>query len=202
MYTKLAHAISYLLHPFLIPTYLMLIVLYFRTAFINYPMGIKFYLLWVVILFTLIIPMLVLMVLRSIGRIDNYRVATREERILPLLIGGICYMLCAWMIIKIPSAALLSKMMIAAAICELFALIVTLRWQISLHLTAMGAATALLAVLTLAGVGNLMVVLALAIGCAGLLASSRLYLGRHDGLQIFAGFGGGFVVTTLTLLFF
>lgn len=56
----------------------------------------------------------------------------------------------------------------------------------------MGAAVALLVVMNVAGVGNMMVPLMVAILCAGALASARLYLGCHNGQQVLAGFCGGF----------
>ena len=91
--------------------------------------------------------------------------------------------------------------MIAAACCEVMCLVVSLYWKISLHLTAMGAVVALLVVMNIAGVGDMMVPLMIAILCAGALASARLYLGCHNGQQVLAGFCGGFAVAALAVLF-
>ena len=123
------------------------------------------------------------------------------ERLLPLLVGAVCYVLCAITIAKIPSAIFLRKFMIAAACCEVMCLAVSLYWKISLHLTAMGAVVALLVVMNIAGVGDMMVPLMIAILCAGALASARLYLGCHNGQQVLAGFCGGFAVAALAVLF-
>jgi membrane-associated phospholipid phosphatase len=120
---------------------------------------------------------------------------------LPLLVGAVCYVLCAITIAKIPSAIFLRKFMIAAACCEVMCLAVSLYWKISLHLTAMGAVVALLVVMNIAGVGDMMVPLMIAILCAGALASARLYLGCHNGQQVLAGFCGGFAVAALAVLF-
>lgn len=199
-YTKLSHGISWALHPFLLPLYLMTVLLTL-TAFAHYPSGVKFYLLWVVALYTMIIPLLMLGVLRSLGRISDYRIDDRRERLLPLLIGAVCYVLCAVTIAKIPSAVFLRKFMLAAACCEALCLVVSLRWKISLHLTGMGALVALLVVMNLVGVGSMLAPLAVAILCAGVLASARLYLGCHTGAQVFAGFCGGFAVASLAMIY-
>ena len=199
-YTKLSTGISWVLHPFLLPLYMMAVMLT-MTTFAHYPSGVKFYLLWVVALYAIIIPVLALGVLRSLGRISNYRIDDRRERLLPLLIGAVCYVLCAITIAKVPSAAFLRKFMIAAACCEVLCLVVSLRWKISLHLTGMGAAVALLVVMNVVGVGNMLLPLMVAILCAGTLASARLYLGCHNGKQVLAGFCGGFAVATLAVLF-
>ena len=199
-YTKLSTGISWVLHPFLLPLYMMAVMLT-MTTFAHYPSGVKFYLLWVVALYAIIIPVLALGVLRSLGCISNYRIDDRRERLLPLLIGAVCYVLCAITIAKVPSAAFLRKFMIAAACCEVLCLVVSLRWKISLHLTGMGAAVALLVVMNVVGVGNMLLPLMVAILCAGTLASARLYLGCHNGKQVLAGFCGGFAVATLAVLF-
>lgn len=199
-YKKIATALSWVLHPFLLPVYLMVVMLT-MTTFALYPSNVKFYLLWVVALYAIIIPVLSLGVLRSLGRISDYRIDDRRERLMPLLIGAICYVLCAITIAKIPSAIFLRKFMIAAACCEVLCLVVSLRWKISLHLTGMGAAVALLVVMNVVGVGNMLVPLMVTILGAGALASARLYLGCHNGRQVLAGFCGGFAVSVLAVLF-
>ena len=200
MYRKLSNGISWALHPFLLPLY-MIGVLLTLTVFAHYPSGVKIYLLWVVALYAIIIPLLALGVLRSLGRISDYRVDDRRERMLPLLIGALCYILCAVTVAKIPSAVFLRKFMLAAACCELLCLGVSFYWKISLHLTGMGAVVALLVVMNVVGVGNMMVPLVAAVLCAGALASARLYLGCHNGRQVLAGFCGGFAVSVLAVLF-
>ena len=117
MYKKLSNGISWVLHPFLLPLYLI-VVLLTLTVFAHYPANVKFYLLWVVVLYAMIIPLLALGVLRSLGRISDFKVDNRRERLLPLLVGAVCYVLCAITIAKIPSAIFLRKFMIAAACCE------------------------------------------------------------------------------------
>lgn len=199
-YTRLAHGISWVLHPFLLPVYLIVLLLT-ATAFALFPANMKFYLLWVVVLYAVLIPVLALGVLRSLGRISSYRVDDRRERLLPLLVGSVCYLLCALTLAKIPSVVFLRKFMVAAACCEVLCLVVSLRWKISLHLTGMGAAVALLVVMNIVGVGHMLVPLSVAILGAGALASARLYLGCHNGVQVLAGFCSGFLVATFALLF-
>lgn len=199
-YIRLAHGISWVLHPFLLPVY-MIALLLTATTFALFPANVKFYLLWVILLYAVLIPVLALGVLRSLGRISSYRVDDRRERLLPLLVGAICYLLCAITLAKIPSVVFLRKFMVAAACCEVLCLVVSLRWKISLHLTGMGAVVALLVVMNIAGVGHMLIPLSVAILGAGALASARLYLGCHNGMQVLAGFGGGFLVATLAMLF-
>lgn len=199
-YRKIANTLSWVLHPFLLPVYLMAVLLT-MTTFALFSPGVKFYFLWVVMLYAIIIPFLTLGVLHSLGRISDFRIDNRRERLLPLLIGTVCYVLCALTFSKIPSAIFLRKFMLAAACCEAMCFVVSLRWKISLHLTGMGAIVALLVVMNIVGVGNMLLPLSVAILGAGALASARLYLGCHNPVQIFAGFFGGFGVAMLAVLF-
>ena len=199
-YRNISNVLSWVLHPFLLPVYLMAVLLT-MTTFAYYSAGVKFYFLWVVALYAIVIPLLTLGLLRSLGRISDFRVDNRRERLLPLLIGTVCYLLCAVTFAKIPSAIFLRKFMVAAACCEAMCLLVSLRWKISLHLTGMGAVVALLVVMNIVGAGNMLYPLAVAILCAGALASARLCLGCHNPWQVAAGFFGGFGVSLLAVLF-
>lgn len=199
-YTRLSDGLSWALHPFLQPLYLMLLLLT-CTVFAGYPVSVRLYLLGVVVLYTMLIPLLALGVLRSLGRLSDFRIDNRNERIVPLAVGAACYLLCALTLGRIESAAFIRKFMVAAACCEMMCLAVSLRWKISLHLTGMGALTAMLVVMNFIGVGNMFVPLAVVVVASGALASARLYLGCHNGMQVFAGFCGGFVVATLAVLF-
>lgn len=200
VYRYLSQGISWVLHPFVLPVYVMVLVLT-ATVFALYPSDLKIYLGAVVTLYTILLPLLSLGLLKTMGRISDWRIDQRRERIWPLAIGIVCYLLCALTIARIPSAVFLRKFMVAAACCEGLCLVVTLRWKISLHLTAMGAVVALLVLMSLVGAGNLIVPLSAAVLCSGVLASARLYLGCHNGWQVLAGFCGGFTVAVLAVLF-
>ena len=199
-FRKIANTLSWVLHPFLLPVYLMALLLT-MTTFALYSANVKFYFMWVVALYAIIIPFLTLGILRSLGRISDFRVDDRRERLRPPPIGPVCYVRCALTCATIPSAIFLRKFMVAAACCEAMCLVVSLRWKISLHLTGMGAIVALLVVMNVVGVGNMLIPLAAAILCAGALASARLYLGCHNPRQVAAGFFGGFCVSLLAVLF-
>ena len=199
-YRRLSETLSWVLHPFFQPIYLILLLLT-RTIFAAYPATMRLYLVGVVVLYTIAIPALALGVLRSLGRLSDFRIDDRRERLLPLLIGAICYLLCALTLGRFESAVFLRKLMVAAACCEVMCLAVSLRWKISLHLTGMGALTAMIVVMNFIGVGNMLTPLVAVIFASGALASARLYLGCHTPQQVAAGYCGGFVVATLAMLF-
>lgn len=196
-----AQSLSWALHPFVLPIYLLLL-LFSQTAFARFSTPLQIYLIGSVLLYGVVLPFFFILLLRIRGRLTNFRIEEQRERILPLMIGAICYMLCAVTIGRIESADFLRKFMVAAGCCELMCALVTMRWKISLHLTGMGSAVALLVVMNLLALPRMFVPLLVTIGASGLLASARLYLGRHTPLQVAAGFVGGFVLSLVALFFF
>ena len=165
--TRLSRAVSVVLHPLVMPLYVILLLVAGPTQLSYFPASVKFYLLWVTVLYTAVIPLLSVGLLRLVGRISSLAIDDRRERILPLAIGIVCYLLCAATVARIPSAMIVRKFMLAGACCELFCLAVTFYWKISLHLAAQGAAAALLVLLTFGNAGNLTGALAVAVLAAG-----------------------------------
>lgn len=195
-----SRTVSTVFHPFLMPTYLLALLFFGRTAFALYSLRFKIYIAGVVLLYTLVIPALSVALLRLSGRISSLRLDKRDERILPLAICALCCIICAMTIRRIPSAILLRRIMLAAACCQILCLAVSRFWKISLHLTAAGGFVAVIAVLGFAGTGRLTTALAAAIVVSGMLASARLYLGEHNLRQVAAGFAGGFITAAVSLL--
>ncbi len=196
---NLAIAISWILHPYLLPIYLVTLLLVF-TAFAHYSANIRIYIFWVVLLYTAIIPALSFGMLRSLRTRIDFRIGRYRQQVLPLLIGAICYILCAITIAKIPSAIFIRKVMIAAALCEFLCLLLSPRYKIDRHLMGMGALTAVFVVLNIIGVGEMFAALLGGILCTGLLASAHLYLGRHNPAQLLIGYSCGFILAFIALL--
>ncbi len=198
--TRLSLVVSAVLHPLFVPFYVVLLLVAGPTQLAAFPPSVRFYLLWVTALYTAVVPLLAVGLLRSTGRVSSFTIDARRERILPLAIGIVCYLLCAATVARVPPAMIVRKFMLAGACCELFCLAVTLRWKISLHLAAQGAVAAMLVLLTVGNAGQLTGALAAAVLAAGALASARLWLGCHTLPQIAAGYAGGFVVALLAVL--
>ena len=196
----LAQSLSWALHPILLPLYLVA-ALFTLTPFALFAGPVQLYLGGSLVLFGTLLPAVSVGLLYRFGRLRDLRIDDRADRILPLAIGALCYLLCAWCLSRVGAAHFLRKLALAAACCEAMCGLVSLRWKISLHLTGMGATVALLVVMNLLGLRPMFRPLLVALVASGLLASARLYLGRHNPWQILAGFGGGLLLTLLILLF-
>lgn len=201
MLKNLCKILSFLLHPYLVPLYIVATLLFGATTYAVLPLRFKFYILWVFGLYALILPIVIIAFVRHLGNNRFKRwFCGRRRRILPLMVGACCYILCAITLMKAPSLLFFRKMAIAAMMCEVFCLFVLPLWRVSLHMTAMGAAVAILIVLNILGVLSLFWAMLASVVLAGLLATARLYMGRNNGLQVLVGFCGGFAMSVFALL--
>lgn len=199
--TRLSRALSWVLHPFVVPLYVIGFMLLTDGFLSRLPVSVKSYLAWVVMLYAAIVPMLSIAFMRGLGLIKNLGLHSQRSRLLPLLVGAISYVLCAITLSDVAVATLVRKFVLAAACCEALALIVTPFWKISLHLICMGGVTAMFMLLSVAGAGQHFWALVATILLSGALASARLHLGAHNPWQVAAGYFGGLVVAMLAMIY-
>lgn len=79
--------------------------------------------------------------------------------------------------------------------------IISLKWKISMHLSSIGALTALVVVLGMKYSADIFMILAITVLLSGLMGYSRLYRGRHNSLQVYAGYFWGFTSAFIVLWF-
>ena len=199
--TRLSRALSWVLHPFVVPLYVMAFMLLTDGFLSRLPVSVKNYLVWVVMLYAAIVPMLSIGFMRVLGLLTNLGLHTQRSRMLPLMIGVVSYLLCAITLSDIAIAALVRKFVLAAACCEMLALLVTPFWKISLHLICMGGVTAMFTLLSVAGAGQHFWALVVSILLSGALASARLHLGSHNPWQVAVGYFGGLAVAMLAMIY-
>ena len=201
VWNRLSRGISALMHPFVIPTWAVLLMLYGPTVMVNMPPRVKFFLLGIVALNTLLLPAFSIGVLRWFRVIPDWSLQDQKTRMLPMGIVAVCYLMCIVAMSNMLFAFLITRFLIAALCCVAFAFFVNLYWKISLHMTAAGGLLGMLAVVCYAGLANLQQAL---VGClllAGLLGSARLRLGSHNLAQVAAGAGGGAVISVVAVPF-
>lgn len=197
----MAKIVSLVLHPMLVPIYVVALMLFTKTIYAYYPMRLKIYLMWVFGLYSTILPMLAIALVKRLQRLRGGEIPQRYRRATVMAVAAICFMLCAISMMKAPSLVMFRKIAVAAVLCNLFCLGTSFFTRISTHLTAMGAAVALFVMLNIAGEQAMFWTLIGTLLVAGALASVRLYMGRHRSLQLLAGFIGGFMMCILSLLY-
>ncbi len=140
-------------------------------------------------LFTLVIlPLVCLPLFRHFHLIRDYGLEDKQERIYPILAVIAFAFLGFWLLGGVAYTDIVQRLYLVLIILLSLFSVVTLRWKISMHMTAMGSVCGLLLVLGLKYSGEVRESFMFMIILAGLLASCRLYLKKHTPWQIYTGF--------------
>lgn len=196
---NLAQAISYLMHPLLIPLYVVFLVFNIDSVFYFIPLGAKLYCYAITAFALLLMPVVSLPFFKYLKLITSYGLEVKQERVYPILVAVGFAFLGFWLIGRFPYTNIIQQLYLVLIILLSGFSIITLRWKMSMHMTGMGALCGFLMILGFKYFGDVKPILMLMILLSGLLASCRLYLEKHTPLQVYVGFifGCCFVVGIL-----
>ncbi len=200
--TRCANIISWVFVPLLMPVYG--IILIFSLSFLAYaPFHTKLVFTLIVFGANFLVPMLLVLLLKKMGIIDDIGLNGRRERLIPYIITIVC-LGGTGLFLYLKMAPLWVAMFYAGgALAALINLIINFRWKISAHAAGIAGLVAMLIQVTKEGPSADAMVwwIVGAIITAGLLGSARIWLGRHTLLQVLAGSAVGFLcVWTLSLI--
>lgn len=196
---QIARILSTVFHPLLIPLYGMLLVVFFSYMSF-FPWNLKGFILGMVALFTLLIPMLSIWLLKVMKLIGDVSLNNRADRKLPYLISLISYLFCGILLYKIGVPLWLVGFIAGGIASLIIAAFITIWWKISAHMTAMAGLTGCALFLSQAFSMLPFWILIALILLTGLLGSSRILLNRHTFGQVLAGTANGFICVYLTML--
>ncbi|MDE7351379.1 MAG: phosphatase PAP2 family protein [Muribaculaceae bacterium] len=197
-----SHLISWVFVPLLMPVYGILLI--FSLSFLSYaPFGTK--LLFTLIVFgaNFLVPMILVLLLKKLGMIQDVGLNGRKERLIPYIITIVC-MAGTGLFLYIKMAPLWVAMFFAGgSLAGFINLLVNFRWKISAHAAGIAGVVAMLIQVIKEGPSSDGMVwwIVGAILCAGMLGSARIWLGRHTLMQVLAGSAVGFLsVWSLSLI--
>jgi len=195
--SKIARVLSYLLHPLLIPTYILALLLNIRSFMaMSLPMAFQLTLIGVVVLTTILMPLFLCWLLLRIGILSSIYMNTREERTYPLLAISVFYYLTYFILRGIHISSIFSFYMLGATLLAVMALLLNFSRKISLHTIAAGSTTGLFLGLSLRFGVDLNMEILSSILIAGLIGYARLKSNSHQPAEVYSGFLMGVVVIT------
>jgi membrane-associated phospholipid phosphatase len=192
--------ISILFHPMFMPVY-GLLILFNSGTFVSYiPYDAKKYIFLIVLICTVLLPasFIPFYLFRKI--INNIHMSTNKERIIPLIIHCLFFYLAYVFLNKLHIPAVLISYMLACAITVFLALLVTIKWKISLHMVGIGGLIGTVIIFSIRLGIDLKTIWMILILFAGLTGYSRLASNSHNPSQIYAGFLLGFLSVSGVLL--
>ncbi len=195
-----ARLISYLFHPLLMPTLGLLLILNSGTYLSLLNPDAKRAILFVMALGTLIFPLMLIPVLYYRNLISTLQNSSREDKLIPHMVVLILYVITFIYFARLPLSRIIHAYALSAAILLFILLLVSLRFNICGHMTALGGITGLtLSLIVLYGT-PLQGVLMITLLASGLTGSARLSLKIQRPVEIYTGYLLGVVVVMLTLL--
>jgi hypothetical protein len=198
----LAHIMSTVFSPLLMPTYGTFLVLWVSVLCLL-PYGTRVSVLLVCMGITCILPLIFLSVMRHFKLISDLHVEVREQRFIPYVFTAVCYLAAAYYLYYCHSPRWFSAFMVGSTFTVLVMAVVNLRWKISAHMAGIGGIIALVYQIHVQGLSafDLFWLLCVIVIVAGALGSARLVLKRHDTWQVLAGTVVGFLCVSLTMRF-
>ena len=193
-----ARGISFAFHPLIMTTlgFLLLMNSGFYFALLTYEA--KQFILLVVFLSTCLLP-LVSIGLMGLNTRFKLNMDKSTDRVIPMLVTSVFYYMGYYYLGRIPVYPIYRVFLISAILIIVLLMIISMRWKISSHMAGIGGLIGVIIALSARLNINSSLLLSLLIGIAGLTGTSRLILGKHNSIQIYAGFLIGFAVNYLII---
>jgi len=193
--------ISGIAHPMLMPLYCIYLIFHSNTFLDFTPVTLVKAIYMIVFITTILLPVSCLPLLKSYSFISSYGLTERKDRMIPLALAILSYLLGFYLLLKLPGSNIFARLQLAGTISLVLLLIISYWWKISLHMAGIGGLCALIFTFSIRFSTSLRTLFMAALLAAGFLAYSRLKLNLHKPNQIYLGFLLGFTVVCITFLY-
>lgn len=184
---KILPFFSYSFHPIFIPVYAALIYFFFNDSyFTNLE---KYFVLFQIVIITILLPILFFFLLRAAGKIDSIMIATVSQRKLPLTIQCFLIILLVRKSVTIEHYLVLHFFFLAGLLSTLLALVLLFfKIKASLHMTTISSLTVFVIGLSIhTQIQNIYLIVFLVL-MNGFVASSRIVMKAHTSKELVIGF--------------
>lgn len=193
----IAHLVSYIFHPILLPTYAILLLMWanpYYIASIKTPQG---YQLFVSVFFnTCLLPLFIMRMFKNLGFIKDFNVTDRKERALPYLLM-ISFIFWAWFVLKyyLGFPEVVHQTVWGCFLSVMAAYFVNIFYfKISMHTLGMGGLLVVALRASQLATSNIQLALVAVILIAGLVGTARLVLNAHKPFEVYYGYFLGIVL--------
>ncbi|MFC2080806.1 PAP2 family protein [Bacteroidota bacterium] len=196
---KISKAISYIFHPLIIPSLGMLVIYNSGTYLAYLPFDMKKWMLLIVFLSTFVVPLAFIPFFLYQRVIMNLQMGSRRERFVPMAVSFILYIFCFYLIRRISIPHMYHSFLLSCMLAVFAAMLITLKYKISLHMVGLGGLVALIGFLAFYLKVDLRFYLGISVLITGLIGTARIILKAHTPGEVYTGFLTGFGVVLLTL---
>lgn len=195
MKRNLALLISGIFHPVFV-NLLCLVSLLYLSPYLRFAVSAEAKLFYILFIFisTGIVPIVLVLLLTWMGRIQSVLLDVQQERNLPYLLTACLYLLDFYFFSQANTPALIKAYLLACASIVIAVAIINHFYKISIHAASLGALMGMLIAISQSAVIDIRWVLAILAIASGLTLSSRLHLKAHTHGQVYTGLLLGIVL--------
>ena len=183
-----ASLLSVVLHPFLLPVYVLLVIFQSGTLFSFIPGRVQALVYLMTVMGVVILPLLCMPILKRFKLIESYHLLQKQERVFPVFVTVLGTFFAFYLLRHVPYTEVVRQLYLVLVILLAGFMILTIRWKISMHMTAIGAVCGYVFILGAKYLGDTGYLLMALILLSGILGTCRLYLKRHTPAQVYAGY--------------
>jgi len=194
--------ISITFHPLLIPIYGLLFIFFAPTLFWYLPIRVKEILFFIFLINNVLIPISLMPFLRYRNLISSWVIDERSERVIPLLIVSLLYLVTSYIMFRLQIPVFVKAYTYSLALLAIVLLIINLKWKISLYSAEAGAVTAVVFLLSVKMGVALPLQTTVVLILSGTVMSARLMSDSHEPMQVYGGFLTGFFILGLFMMLF
>lgn len=188
-----ASIVSYVLHPLLMPLYILFFLFNGGSLFSYIPESVKLYCYGVALFTLFLMPVVSLPLFKYLRLVKDYGLEDKQERVYPILIAVVFAFIGFWLLGRVAYTNIVQQLFLVLIILLSAFSVITLRWKMSMHMTAIGGVCGFLLILGVRYAGDVRFFFMVMLILAGILATCRLYLKKHTPLQIYVGFLFGLI---------
>ena len=197
-----AKILSVVLHPLLIPTIGLLIVLNSGSRLEFLPSQAKRIILLIVFVSTTILPLTFVPFYVFQKIIKNVQMDNSKERLIPFLVTSVLYVFCYYLLLRLGVPDTIVNFILVGAVSVFTLFILSFFWKISAHMLGIGGLVGALISISFILNVNLEYYIVASILFSGILGYSRLTLGKHKQYQIYTGWILGLTMSMAILFIF
>ena len=196
-----AKTISWLFHPFYLPTVAVTLLLVF--SYLNQlPNAYRFAFAGIVILFTWVFPLIAIRMYRTINGWTSHQMSQRERRFVPYIINIVCYSSLFLLMRLYRMPLFLSTVIMSGLLIQIVCALINLKIKISTHAAASGGVIGMIIAFSLVFHFDATFWICWAILLSGAVCSSRMILKMHNYSELLFGVTVGFFCGLGIVLFF
>ena len=182
----ISRILSTVFRPVYYPT-VGIILLFTMTYLSMLPWTVKFWVLAILYLFTVLMPLLGTYVYRRLRGWRRHALRYQEKRLVPYAIHLFCYLCCMHLLTQLHLPHFVTGIILVSLLIQVACIIINLRWKISMHSAGAGGIIGALVGYAMIFKFNPVWWLCVAILGAGLVMSSRMFLRQHTLAQVLCG---------------